>query len=166
MGCGILVGYFSKQDEARKAVSKLARNGFRRIALVHKGTDGVVHVADPFLWIRFLIVTAAACLAGGVGGVTALHMNWPLSLSITLFSAAIGAMAMLFWLRRSRYVVEPGVLRDHARWLMSGESVPDPPGDPRITPASGSLQRESAKAPALFVMHPKRERRIRGAEQT
>ena len=38
VGVGILIGYFAKQDEARKALRELARQGFRRTALVHKGT--------------------------------------------------------------------------------------------------------------------------------
>jgi cyclic beta-1,2-glucan synthetase len=65
------------------------------------------------------------------------------------------------WLRRSRRGVEPGVLDDHARWLVSGESALI------LQAAVESLQRPVAMLresgdipPALFVMHPKRERRL------
>ena len=71
MGLGILIGYFAKQDEARKALRELARQGFGRTALVHKGTDGDIHIADPFLWRRALGVTLAACLSGGIGALAA-----------------------------------------------------------------------------------------------
>ena len=37
MGCGILIGYFAKQDEAREALRKLARQGFRRTAQRRQG---------------------------------------------------------------------------------------------------------------------------------
>jgi len=64
---GILIGYFTKQDEARRALRELARQGFRRTALIHKETDGDVHIADPFFWRRTLGVTMAICLFGGGG---------------------------------------------------------------------------------------------------
>ena len=54
MNVGTLVGYFAKHDEARRSLRELARQGFSRIALVHKGLDGEVHIADPFLWRRAL----------------------------------------------------------------------------------------------------------------
>ena len=128
MGVGILIGYFAKQDEARRALRELARQGFSRAALVHKDADGEVHVADPFLWRRALVATLAACLFGGIAGMAALLMHWPQSLpgwrhstSLALFLACvtIAALAALLWLRRSKYGVEPGVLNDHARWLES-----------------------------------------------
>lgn len=173
MGCGILVGYFSKQDDARKAVRKLARLGFRRTALVHKGTDGVVHVADPFLWIRILVIIVAASLSGCLGGSASLLLHWPQpisassSLASILVSATIGAAATLLWLRRSRYSVEPGVLRDHARWLVSGESVLILQATIDSLQRPVALLRESGDTPpALFVMHPKRERRIEARSRT
>ena len=67
VGVGILIGYFAKQDEARKALRELARLGFRRTALAHKGMDGEVHIADPFYRRRAFGAILAAILFGGVG---------------------------------------------------------------------------------------------------
>ncbi|HEY3309097.1 MAG TPA: glucoamylase family protein [Desulfuromonadaceae bacterium] len=166
MGIGTLIGYFAKRDEARRALRELARQGFRRIALVHRRLDGRVHTTDPFLWRRARGVVLAACLFGAVGGIVALLLKLlpvrviSTPLTLILACAAIGALVGFLRLRRSKYGVQPGVMRDHARWLISGESV-------LILQAPvGSLQRPVALLressdipPALFVMHPKRERR-------
>lgn len=170
MGVGILIGYFSKQEEARKALLKLTRQGFSRSAMVHKDMDGGVHSTDPFLWRRAFGVTLAACLFGGGAGLTALFLNWSkslpawnssTSLALILAGASIGALAGLLWLQRSKYGVEARVMRDHARWLMSGESVlilQAPVGSLQLPVAM--LRESSDTPPALFVMHPKRERRV------
>ncbi len=54
MDLTVLIGYFARQDEARKALREVAQQGFSRAALVHKGMDGEVHITDPFLWLRVL----------------------------------------------------------------------------------------------------------------
>lgn len=171
MDVGTLIGYFAHTQEARKALHKLAQTGFRRTALVHKDMDGVVHTTDPFLWRRALGVTLAACLFGVVIGLatvlflqwTELPQGWNFStpLTLSLAGASIGALAGLLWLRRSRYGVESQIMQDHARWLVSGESVVI------LQAPVGSLQRpvtmlreSSDTPPALFIMHPKRERRV------
>ncbi len=169
MGVGILIGYFAKQDEARKALRELTRQGFRRTALVHKGTDGDVRIVDPFHRRRALGVTLAACLSGGVAGMAALLRHWsqslpawniPSSLTLIPACAAIGALTALVWLRRSRYGVEPGILHDHARWLVSGESVLILQAPVESLQRPVAMLRESSDIPpALFVMHPRRERR-------
>jgi cyclic beta-1,2-glucan synthetase len=167
---GILIGYFAKQDEARKALRELARQGFSRTALVHKGTDGDVHIADPFFWRRARGVILAAILFGGIGGMAALLRHWSqsllvwnisISLALILASATIGALAALLWLRRSKYGIEPRVLHDHARWLVSGESVLILQAPVESLQGPVAMLRESGDIPpALFVMHPKRERRL------
>ena len=176
MDVGTLISYFANKQEARKALHKLARIGFRRAALVHKNMDGGVRTTDPFLWRRALVVTLSACLFGLGAGLATLFLQWTelfpgLNLSTPLASslagASIGALAGLLRLRRSRYGVESGIMQDHARWLVSGESVVI------LQAPVGSLQRpvtmlreSSDTPPALFIMHPKRERRVetRGAE--
>jgi len=176
VGLAILIGYFAKQDEARKALRDLAREDYRSAALIHKDLDGDVHVSDPFLWRRALVVILAACLSAGLGGVAALLLHWPKSLTIwnmstslacILVGAAIGVLAAILWLRRSRYGVEPRVLHDHARWLVSGESVLilQAPVESLQRPVA-ILREGSDIPPALFVMHPKQERRVtaRGSE--
>ena len=71
MDLAILIGYFARQDEARKALRELAQLGFGRAALAHKSTDGDIHIADPFLRRRALGVILATCLSGGIGGLAA-----------------------------------------------------------------------------------------------
>jgi cyclic beta-1,2-glucan synthetase len=162
---GILVGYFAKHDEARISLRELTRQGYSRIALVNKGMDGEVHIADPFLRRRALGIALTACLCGVIGRVVALLLPWPQSFPAwgvfaPLAGAAIGALTAFLWLRRSRYGVEPRVMRDHARWLVSGESVLILQAPVESLQGPVAMMREGADIPpALFVMHPRRERR-------
>jgi len=166
VGVGILIGYFAKQDEARSALRELARQGFSRTALVHKDTDGNVHNTALFFWRRALLAALAAIFSGGM---TALFLQWSQLLqdrSLAVFPALIlaagagAALATLLWLRRSRNAVAPGVMHDHARWLVSGESVLILQAPVESLQLPVALLRESSDIPpALFVMHPRRERR-------
>lgn len=169
MDRAVLIGYFARQDEARKALRELVRQGFSRAVLVHKGRDGKVHVTDLFLWRRALGVTLAACLFGGIGGMAALLRHWlqmfPVwniftVLTLILAAATIGALAALLWLRRSGYGIDPELIRDHGRWLIFGETVLMIQAPCADLPRPVALLRESGDIPpALFIMHPKRERR-------
>jgi len=173
---GTLVGYFAQQKDAQKALHELARQGFHRAALLHKGVDGEVHREDPFFWRRALWATLAACLFGGIGWIVAilLHLTqsqteWKVysSLVLILVCALIGALVTRLWLRQSNYGIEPGIMRDHARWLVSGESVLIllAPVDELQQPVT-MLRESSDVSPVLFIMHPKLERRAeaRGPE--
>ncbi|MBA3004835.1 MAG: glycosyl transferase, partial [Desulfurivibrio sp.] len=74
--------------------------------------------------------------------------------------ATIGALAALLWLRPSRYGVESVIIPDHARWLVSGESVLLLQAPVESLPRPVALLREIGDIPpALFVMHRKCERR-------
>jgi cyclic beta-1,2-glucan synthetase len=166
---GILIANFARQDEARKALRLLLRHRFRRITLMRKGADGDIHIGDPYLWRLTLGVVLAAILFGGIGGSATLFLQWSkhlpgsnffASLALILASAAIGALTAKIWLRRSRYGVDPGVMRDHARWLVSGESVLILQAPLELLHRPMALLRESCDPPpALFIMHPKHERR-------
>ncbi|MCX5869899.1 MAG: glycosyl transferase [Deltaproteobacteria bacterium] len=169
MDLAILIAYFARQDEARKVFRELVRQGFHRAVLVHKATNGDVHISDPFLWRRAYGVTLAAILSGGLAGVATPVLQWLGLLpsgnlfTLTLFpaAAAIGASVALLWLRRSRYGVESGVVRDHARWLVSGETVLILQAACESLPRPVALLRESGDIPpVLFIMHPKCERRV------
>jgi cyclic beta-1,2-glucan synthetase len=169
MGIGNLIAYFATPQEARKALRTLARQGFRRAVLVHKDMAGSVRTTDPFLWRRALSVTLFACLFGWIAGLAARILFWPESfpdwrepafLTLVLVGAASGALIALLCLRRYRYGVEPEVLQDHARWLVSGESVLIFQSSVDSLQRPVTLLRESSDIPpALFIMHPKRERR-------
>ena len=171
----VLVGYFAKKDEAQKAIHELAQRGFRRTALIQKGTEGDVHIKDPFLQRRALRLTLAAILSGGGGGVASLCLHWSLSLSfwniptalmMTLVCAGIGGLVASVLFRRSGFGVEQREIRNHARWLMPDEFalILQAPLDSLQLPVA--LLREGGDIhPALFVMHPRHERRAeaRGA---
>jgi len=77
MEAGILIGYFAKRDEARRALRKLQRMGFRRAALVSKTADGDVRTWDPFLWRRAFGATLAFILFGVLAGVAFIGLHWP-----------------------------------------------------------------------------------------
>ncbi|HEX9597727.1 MAG TPA: hypothetical protein VF982_12675, partial [Anaerolineales bacterium] len=168
MDLAILIAYFAQQNEARRVFRKLARQDVRRAVLVHKAANGDVHIRDPFLWRRAYTMILAAVLSGGLAGIAFLVLQWLGLLpsgnlfTLTLFpaAAAIGAAVTLLLLRRSSYGVESGVVRDHARWLVSGESVLIIQVPVESLPRPVALLRESGETPlALFVMHPKCERR-------
>jgi cyclic beta-1,2-glucan synthetase len=166
---GILIGYFAKQDEARRALRELLRQGFRRIAIVRKDSDGDVHTGDPFLWRLALGVILASVLSGGIIGIAVLLFQWPepasgwnfsTSMLLVLASAAIGGLTAALLLQRSRYGVDPGVMNDHARWLVSGESVLILQAPVESLQRPMLLLRESSDPPpALFITQPKREQR-------
>jgi len=168
VGVGILIGYFPKHDEARKAVLELAKQDFRRAVLVHKAANGDVHITDIFRWRRAYGMTMIAILCGGLAGVVSFVLRWlgllPRGIFFTpiLFLSAIiiGGLPALLWLRRSRYGIEPEVMRDHIRRLMPGESVLilQAPVEALHHPVTLLLENTDIP-PALFVMHPKRERR-------
>jgi len=170
VGVGILIGYFAQKDEARRALRELARQGFNRTALVHKDTTGDVHIEDPFLWRRAIAVILTACLSGGTGWIASRLLHWSqlipdgkiyFSPALILFCAAIGALTARLWLQRSNFGVERWVVSNHTRWLVSGESVLILQAPVESLQRPVTLLRESGDStPALFVMHPRQERRV------
>ncbi len=169
MDDGILIGYFAQHDEARKALRELAQQGYSRTALVQKDTDGDVRHTVPFLRRRAFMAILAAILFGVIGQMAVLFLQLPLrfslwglstSLAFSMSGALFGVLTTLLWLRRSRHGVDPGVIRDYARWLVSGESVLilQAPVESLQRPVA-SLRESGDPPPALFIIHPKRERR-------
>ncbi len=173
METGILIAYFAKRDEARGAFKKLQRKGFRRAALIGKTPDGNIHTWDPFSWRRILGTAIAFVLFGVLAGVTSIILKWQelfLSgiLSALVPSLAGGLAGILFsaiWIRRSRFGLGKRLLDDHARWLVSGETVLllRTPIETMHSPAA-VLQQSGEIPPAIFVFHPKREGRVGEAE--
>jgi cyclic beta-1,2-glucan synthetase len=123
---GILVSYFTKQADARKALHELAHQGFKRTVLVQKSQDGAIHLTDSSFWR----------------------------------SAVRWLQVVLPWVRRFRVGVSPEVIRNHLRCLVSGESAIILESPVAALQLPVALLRESSDIPpALFVIHPKRERR-------
>ncbi len=169
MEAGILIGYFAKRDEARGALRELQRRGFRRAALVSKTADGDVRTWDPFLWRRAFGATLAFILFGVLAGVASIGLHWPepiLSGSLsalipTLVGGFIGTLFAGVWIRRSKYGVERRLLEDHARWLVSEETVLILQAPIETLRFPVAVLRESGEIPpAVFVLHPKRENPI------
>ena len=176
MSLATLIAYYSEQDEARGAIRDLASHGYHRAALVHRGMNGALHRSAPFLWRNALKVTLSACLcAGGAAGALFLPYR-PQSLippgstaffAVILLFAAIGALAARLTLLRSRHCVDPALLRDHARRLLSGETALVVQAEVESLALPIALLRERRDSPpAFFVMHARRERRgeARGPE--
>ncbi|MGO8733327.1 MAG: GH36-type glycosyl hydrolase domain-containing protein [Terriglobia bacterium] len=166
MEAGILIGYFAKRDEARRALRKLQRTGFRRVALVSKTADGVVRTWDPFFWRRAFGVTLSFILFGVLAGGAFVGLHGPKpslnealpALISTLLGGLIGALFAGVWIRRSKYGVERRLLEDHTRWLVSEETVLilQAPIETLRNPVA-VLRESSDLPPAVFVLHPKRE---------
>jgi len=165
MEAGILIGYFAKRDEARGALRKLLRRGFRRAALVSKTADGDARRWDPFLWRRALGATLAFILCGVLARVAFISPHWPepilsgglSALISTLVGGFIGTLFAGVWIRRSKYGVERRLLEDHTRWLVSEETVLILQAPIETLRFPVAVLRESGEIPpAVFVLHPKR----------
>ncbi len=166
MDTGVLIGFYAKQDEARAALRELYRRGYRRVALVSKSADGMLHMYDPFLWRRALGIIIAALVVGGLVGVAYHILQMPESFpraSVTgvilvFISGMIGAFIAGVCIRRSKYGVERKFIADHSRTLVSEETVlilQTPIARLRFPV---KILREGGEiSPAIFLLHPKRD---------
>ncbi len=166
MKTGILIGYFAKRDEARLVLKKLRRRGFRRAALVSKTADGNVHTWDPFRWCRIFGAAIAFMLFGALTAVISVSLQRPEPILSGILSALIPSIAAGFggilfsaaWIRRSRFGLERSLLEDHARWLVSEETVLLLRTSIETMRFPVAILRESGEIPpAVFILHPKRE---------
>ena len=166
LGKGILLGYFAKRIEAREALRELEKKGYHRAALVHKTADGEIQIWDPFLWRRALGASLAAILCGMLAGFVFLLLHGlnliqhgTLSIQAALLAGgSIGAIFAGVWIRRSKYGVERRLLKNHARWLASEETVLILQAPIETLRFPVAVLRESGEIPpAVFILHPKRE---------
>ena len=171
MGIGILIGYFAQHDQARSALLRLQQLSFRGTVLVHKDATGTVHIVNPLARNLPLVMTLATCLGGGGAAIAAFFLTrlsvlplWNNSASLGLIAvgAALGIMTVLFWFGRFRQGTASKQIRAHARWLLPGESVIilRAPVDTLQRPVA-MLRAMGETPPALFVLHPKLERRVK-----
>jgi cyclic beta-1,2-glucan synthetase len=170
---GILIGYFAKQDAARRALRELQRRGSRRVALVSKTADGHIQTRDPFLRRQAFGVTAAFILCGAIAEAVAMSLQWPMPIPIGNLSALLpglaggiaGILLSLAWIRRSRFGIERTLLKEHARWLVSEETVLILRAPIKKLTSPMAVLRESDEIPpAIFFLHPKRKKLVREAE--
>ncbi len=164
MYTGRLIGYFGKQDEARKAARQLRGKGYRRAAWASKSTAGDVRISDPFDRLRAFSAVLAFVLFGALASVVSFGLAWsgPAlwgSVSVPfLVGGLLGALVCVAWVRRSTFGLERGFVEDHARWLVSGESVLilQSPIETLQVPMAAVLESGEIQ-PAVFILYPKRE---------
>ncbi len=161
---GILIGYFGKQNEARKAFRQLRRKGYRRAAWVSKSADGDVHIWDHFHWRRSVGAVVAFIFSSALAAVVTFLFEWPGpalrgSVSIPVIAGGlIGALLCVAWMRRSTFGVKRRLIEDHARWLVSGESVLIVQAAIETLGVPVAVLLESGETqPAVFILYPKRE---------
>lgn len=129
MYAGILVGYFGGQDGARKAFRHLRGKGFRIAAHASKSADGHLIVRDSPGWRLYAGALTAFVLSGGAGFAALLAAAWPpantwnTSLIPSILCGVIAGSLYLLWQRRPGSRIAPATIQEHARWLVSGESV-------------------------------------------
>ena len=165
----VIIGYFTRQDEAHKALKQLARQGLKSAVLIQKGPDGVTQTVDQFPRRRSFWAILAAILSGGIGGITAYGLLWlellPAWATISplvliLACGALGGVIVIAFFRRERFGVKLSIINNHARWLVSGEFALILSAPIDVLPVPMTILRESCDIPpALFVLHDKRERR-------
>ena len=171
----IIRGYYAKQDEARKALLELTRKGFPAAVLMQKGSNGATQTVDPYSRRRATRAVLIAVLCGGIGTIICLFLHW-LQLftagdifiipAVFLVCATIGGLAVIILFRREEFGVKRSIMRNHARWLVSGESVLIVNVPVSLLPVAMALLREIGDtSPALFVLRANRERRIEARGQ-
>ena len=172
MNTGTVIAYFVSHDEAREALRKIRKKGFRRAAWVSKGADGGIRVRDPFPWRRILGTGMAFILFACLGAAISLGLQWwgplpvsfPSALVPTVASGFIGILLSLAWIRRSRFGIERSLVLEQTRLLLSGESVLILKGPTESLRILVTLLLESSEIPpAVFVLHPRREVPVEGS---
>lgn len=160
----IVLGFFANRAGALAAAGALRRRGFTRAGMVHKTRAGAIQVWDPFVARRLLRLTLTALLAAAAAGLAAAARGWPaperpaLLLGLLAGAALAGGLAAGAWFRRARHGVERRLLEDHARWLVSDETVLilQAPLE-RLADAANVLREGGEVPPVVFFLHPRRE---------
>jgi cyclic beta-1,2-glucan synthetase len=144
----------------------LRRKGHRRIAWVSKNPAGKVRTRDLFRRRRIWGAVSATVLFGALAEAMLMLPAWPASMLRSfqgsvfpvLAGGFLGIMIHSAWMRRSRFGVARELIRNHARWLIPGESVLIFQGPIETLHTPFALLLESGEIPpAVFVLHPRRE---------
>jgi cyclic beta-1,2-glucan synthetase len=165
-----IIGYFSSQDEARKALNQLARQGFRSTVLIQKNPEGFTQTVDQFARRRSFWTFLAAILSAAFSGITIYFLHWlqllpawtiASRLVLILACGAIGGVAVIAFFRRERYGVKLSIILNHTRWLVAQESVLILRAQLDMLSLPMKILQESGDIPpALFALHLNRENRL------
>ena len=132
------------------------RRGFLRVALLHRNANAQVHAWDPFPARRVLLASLAAALFGSAALAAGFVLRAPL-LPLGLAGGFAGILAGWMANRRSKHGIQRRLLKDHARWLVSDETVLVVQAPVHALHAAVSQLRERGDIPpAVFTLHPTR----------
>ena len=152
----MLTASFAGQKEAARAFRRLNKRGFRRIALLRKTSRGEIRARERFALRRVFRALLAAAFLASASFAASLLLGWSM-LPTCLAGGCAGFLAGWIWNRRSMQGVEKKLLRDHARWMVSDETVLILQAPLLRLHAAVSLLREGGDIPpAISVLHPKR----------
>ncbi|MGO9410402.1 MAG: GH36-type glycosyl hydrolase domain-containing protein [Spirochaetia bacterium] len=123
---------------------------------MHKAANGEVYSGDPFLLNRMLMALLSAALFALITLAASFILKWPM-LPLSLVGGSVGLLAGWMLNRSSKRGIQRSLLKEHARWLVSDETLLILQAPSRTLPAAVSLLREGGDIPpAVFVLHPKR----------
>ena len=152
----MLTASFAGQEEAAEALRRLYKRGFRRIGLLHKTSKGEIRASDRFVLRRMARALLGSALLGMASFAASVLLGWP-TLLTCLAGGCAGFLAGWIWNRRSSQGIEKSLLRDHAQWLVSDETVLILQAPLPALHAALALVREGGDIPpAVSVLHPKR----------
>jgi cyclic beta-1,2-glucan synthetase len=161
---GVLIGYFGKTEQVRKALKELRHKGFHRAAYVQRGADGKVHRRDPFRRLQPWWAAASFVLFGIVAWSVSvvLERQAPGAGSPAPFAfvpgGLIGVIVCAAYNRRSMFGVDLKLLEDHSRWLVPGESVLILQAPLEILGIASDVLLESGDVlPSIFILRPRVE---------
>ena len=152
----MLTASFAGQEEAAKAFRRLNKRGFRRIALLHKTPGGEIRARERFVLRSLVHALLGAAFFGAASFAASLLLEYS-PLLICLVGGCAGFLLGWMLNRRSRQGVEKKLLREHARWLVSDETLLILQAPLPSLHAAVSLLREGGDIPpAISVLHPRR----------
>lgn len=163
----ILAAYYTKKEDALKALWEMEKKGYTRTAVLHRSADGNVRATDPFPVFRNLLIAVFAALFAVLAGLAFPMLRGPLfQMGETypiwipfLIGGLFGALFALAAFRRSQYGIDRNLLAEHALWLLPEESVLLLQAPLHTFSYPQTVIRKSGETqPTVFLLHPRRKR--------
>jgi cyclic beta-1,2-glucan synthetase len=163
----ILAAYYSKHEDARKALWEMARKGFSRTAVMFRPASGKIRISDPWMSFRILLTALLSILFAFLAGLVFGTLReagilaagaYPAG-SLILAGGLFGLTLGLIGTRRSQFGIDRRVLSAHAEWLLPEESVLLLQAPLHTFRHPQLVIRESGETqPTVFLLHPRRKR--------